>query len=56
MKKYYAVHTSDSHFIDNRGNPISLLGVFDSLAIADAWRKDEYWYLDTYIETIIIDE
>jgi hypothetical protein len=54
MKKYYAVYTSDSHFIDNQGNPIFLLGTFDSLAIADTWRKDEYWYLNTYIEEIII--
>ena len=45
MKIFYEVYTTKPHFTDKWGNPIFLIGTFDSLAIADSWRWDKYWYL-----------
>lgn len=56
MKKFYEIYTKDAIFTDRQGNPVFLLGTFNNLAIADSWRRDEYWHLDTYIKEVIIDE
>ena len=56
MKRFYEVYTTEPHFTDKWGNPVFLIGTFDSLAIADSWRWDEYWYLDTYIKEVVMDE